>query len=78
MVSKLSEERFRSDIRKKFFYNKSGEELKQIAQRGDGCPIPGDIQGQAAQGSQQPDLAAGVPLHCRRVGPDGLYGSLPT
>lgn len=31
MVSKLSEERFRSDIRKKFFYNKSGEELKQIA-----------------------------------------------
>jgi len=33
--------------RKKFFYCKSGEALAQVAQRGDGCPIPGDTQGQS-------------------------------
>ena len=39
--------RFRLDIRKKFFYNKGGEALEQVAQRGGGCPILGDIRGQA-------------------------------
>ncbi len=29
------------------FYNKGGEALAQVAQRGGGCPIPGDSQGQA-------------------------------
>ena len=44
---------------------------------GTGCPergwipIPGDIQGQAGQ-AEQPDLAVGVPVHCKGVGPDGL------
>jgi len=28
----------------------------------------GDIQDQAGQGSEQPDLAVGVPVHCRGVG----------
>ena len=45
-----------------FFY-KSGE--ARVAQRGGGCPIPGDAQGQA-------DLALGVPIHCRGVGLDGF------
>ena len=29
------------------FYSKGCEALTQVAQRGGGCPIPGDIQGQA-------------------------------
>ena len=32
------------------------------------CPIPGGLQGQAGQGSEQPDLAVGAPVHCRGVG----------
>ena len=34
------------------FYNKGGEALAQVAQRAGGCPIPGDTQGQAGQGSE--------------------------
>jgi len=37
--------RFRLDIRKIFF--KDGEAVAQAAQRGGGCSIPGDSQGQA-------------------------------
>jgi len=44
------------------------EKLEQVAQRGGGCPTPGDIQGQAGWGSEQLDLAVGVPVHCREVG----------
>jgi len=29
--------------------------LEQSAQRGGGCPVLGDIQGQAGQGSEQPE-----------------------
>ena len=57
-----------------FFYSKGGETLEQVALRGGGCPVPGDVQGQAGQGSEQPDLAVGVPVHSMRVGPDGLKG----
>ncbi|KAK4808965.1 hypothetical protein QYF61_015199 [Mycteria americana] len=62
---KLKEGRFRPDVRKTFFYNEGGETLKQIAQRGGRCPIPGNIQGQVGQGSEQPDLVEDVPAHCR-------------
>ena len=54
---KLKERRFRLNIRKKFFYNKCGKALEQVAQRGGGCPILGDTQGQAGWGSEQPDVA---------------------
>jgi len=37
-----------------------------------GCPVPGDVQGQAGQGSEQPDVAVCVPVHCRGVGQGGL------
>ena len=73
---KLKQEGFRLDIGNKFFtirvffYSKSGEALEQVAQRGDGCPVPQDIQGQARRGSEQAALAVGV--HCRGVGPDDL------
>jgi len=51
---------------------------EQVAQRGAGHLIPADVQGRAGPGSEQPDLAAGVPAHCRGVGPDELQGSLPS
>ena len=60
------------------FYGKCSEALEPIAQRGGGCPTPGDTQGQAGWGSEQPHLAVGVPVHCRGIGPDGLWESLPT
>ena len=46
--------------------------LEQAAQRGCGCPmsIPGDVQGQAGQGSEQSDLDVVFPVHCRGVGLD--------
>ncbi|KAK4817728.1 hypothetical protein QYF61_026528 [Mycteria americana] len=43
---KLREGRFRLDLRKKFFYNEGGEPSEQVAQRGSGGPVPGNIQGQ--------------------------------
>ena len=46
--------------------------MVQIAQRSSGGPIPGDIQGQVGQGSEQPDLSEDVPAHWRVVGLDDL------
>jgi len=37
-----------------------------------GCPISGDIHDQAGLISEQPDLVADVPAHCRGVGLDDL------
>lgn len=34
-------------------------------------PARGDTQDQAGWGSEPPDQAVGVPVHCK-VGPDGL------
>jgi len=42
--------------------------LERVAQRGGRCLIPGNIQGQVAQGSEQPDLVEDVPAHCRGMG----------
>ena len=44
-------------------YNKSSEALAHTAQRGGG-PIPRGAEGQAGWGSEQPDVAVGVPAHC--------------
>jgi len=41
-------------------------------------PVPRDTQSQAGQGSEQPDWAVGVPVHCRGDGLDDLLGSLAT
>lgn len=46
--------------------------LEQAAQTGASILVPRDIKGQAGQVSEQPDLAVGVPLHCRGVGRDDL------
>jgi len=50
------------------FYNKGGETLEQIVQRGSGSPIPGNIQGQVGRGSEQSDWAEDVPAHFRGGG----------
>ena len=42
--------------------------LAQAAQRGGGCPIPGNTQGQVRGGSGQPDPGEDVPAHCRGLG----------
>jgi len=55
-----------------------GEALELVVQRCGGCPIPGDNQGQAGRGCEKPDLAVGLLVHCRGVGPDDHCGSLPT
>ena len=52
--------------------------MAKVAQRGGGCPIPGDTRGQAGWGSEQLDLAVDVPVDCRGVGLDDLKESLPT
>mgnify|MGYP001853027772 CR=1 FL=1 len=41
-------------VYRKTFYNKGGEALEQVAQRGGGSPVPGDIQGQAGWDSEHP------------------------
>ena len=51
---KLKEERFRLVIRMKFFAVYCSEALAQVVQRGGGCPVPAETQGQAGQGSEQP------------------------
>jgi len=60
------------DRRKKFFYDKGAEAREPVAQRGGECPILGDIQGQVGQGSEQPNLAVDVSVHCRGAGPDDI------
>jgi len=46
--------------------------VTQVTQRGGWYPIPGDIHGQAGEGSEQPDLAVGISVCCRGVGLDDL------
>ena len=69
---KLREGRFRLDIRKTFFTVRGGETLEQVSQRGGTYPVPGNLQGQVGQGSEQPGLFEDVPSHCRGVGLDDL------
>jgi len=65
---KLKERRYKKEI----LYCEHGETLDQVAQRGGRCPIPRNIQGQAGQGSEQPDLVEDIPAYCKGVGLDDL------
>lgn len=40
----------------------------QVVQGGGGCSVPGNVQGQVGQGSEQPDLAEDPPAYCSRFG----------
>ena len=51
---------------------------EEVAQRGGECHVPGGTQGQAGWGSEQPDGAVGVSVHCTGVRLNGPEGSLPT
>ena len=53
-------------VKEVFFYVKGSEALEQVAQRGSGCPILGDIQGQAGWGSDQPNLTSSCPSSLQR------------
>lgn len=44
--------------------------LLRVAQTSSRCPVLVDIQGQAEQGSKQPDVAVCASVHCRGVGGD--------
>ena len=39
--------------------------LEQVAQRDCGCPLSGNIQGQAGWGFEQPGLVGGIPAYSR-------------
>lgn len=56
---------FRLDTRKRVFYYEVGGIPEQVAQRGDGCPIPGNIQVRAGWGSEQCDLTERIPADSR-------------
>jgi len=62
----------RKEEGRKKIYNEGGEARAQVAQRDGGSPVLRDTQDQAARGSEQPNLAVGVPVHCRGVGLDDL------
>ena len=55
----------------KFSHTESGETLEQVSRDG-GSSDPGDIHSHAGWGFEQPDLAVGVPVHCRGFGLDDL------
>lgn len=48
------------------FYSESGETLEQVAHRGDSCRIPGNIQVQFGQDSEETDLVEDVLTHYRK------------
>jgi len=41
--------------------------LELVAQRTGGLPVPRETQSQAGWDSEHPDVAVGVPVHCRGV-----------
>ncbi len=53
-----------------------GEALEQVTQGSCGCPIPGDVQGQAGWGPGQSELVGGSPAHSRGLRLAGLCGYL--
>ena len=54
-------------MRKKYFVIMVAKPWDKLPQKGDECPVLGDVQGQAGWGSELTDLAVDVPVRCRRV-----------
>lgn len=63
---------------KEEFYDENDEELEKESQRGGGCSMLGNLQGQAGQSSEKPDLFEDVPLCCWGLGLDDLKRSFIT
>ena len=51
-------------MKQDIFYDEGGGTVEQVAQRGSGDPILGNIPDQVGQGSEQPDLVSGVRACC--------------
>lgn len=47
------------------FYCENGETLQKVSQRGGRCPTPGNLHGQAGQGSEQSNLVEDFPALAR-------------
>lgn len=60
-------------VRWPLFFLKEGG--KTLAQRGGGCPIPGNIQGWVGWSSELCGLGEGIPVHDTGLEQDGFEGS---
>lgn len=66
------EGRFQLDGRKTFVNLEGADVLEQTDQRGCGCPIPGETQGQVGWETGRPDLEVGNAAHGRGLEQDDL------
>lgn len=58
-----------TSYKEEIFHDEGGKILQQVAQRGGKCPIPGNIQDQLGQDSEQHDKVDHVPTHFSGAGP---------
>lgn len=71
---KIDQTRYKEEI----FCSQDGETLEQAAQKCGECLVSGNIQGQAGQGSEQPEVVEDIPVHCSEVRLSDLLKSFPT
>ena len=76
-IFKQKGDQVRLGLRKNLFTGSMVQHWHKMPQELVRCPIPGTIPDQVGQSSEQPDLLKDVPVHCRPLGPDDLYSSLP-
>lgn len=59
-------------MKEEIFYSEDGKTLEQLAQRGGRCHIPGSVQGQVGQDSEQCGPVEDACAHCKGIGLDYL------